>query len=254
MELSADFIQALDALKPPILLEKEVAYLNKAALETRIALGKAPWQKGNTLDKTRLEQNITLNKLQGSQILNNRTLTPSRMEWNQKPQLVPLADYAPGAPGVGGTHYPDFPTIPLPVIDDHIIYELEPGEDGASKIIHRVTDEEKRRCGASYPSSRPTLYCKFQGCQNPWLQHKGLISGHLMAHGLQFPKPFKCSCGADFGRQVEAFRHLEDKKPCAHCHRAGRKQKNTHICMRCYREANGNESDRPISQTQEGDS
>ncbi|KIJ23940.1 hypothetical protein M422DRAFT_275396 [Sphaerobolus stellatus SS14] len=142
-------------------------------------------------------------------------------------------DYYMDSPSPTGSTSP----MPLPMVGNHMISEVHTGQDEASNMyIHRLTDEEKRRCSSSYPSTRPTFCCKLQGCRNPWLQHRGLIKTHLMEHGLQFPKPFRCSCGADFGRQVEAVRHLDDKKPCTYCQRPGRKYKNTSICTRCHRQ------------------
>ncbi|KIJ47556.1 hypothetical protein M422DRAFT_778134 [Sphaerobolus stellatus SS14] len=75
---SADFTESLDALNPPILMEKKVAYLDKVALKNRSTLGKAPLQKGNTLNEiplqTKTDDTHFEDELQNSQIL------PCRME------------------------------------------------------------------------------------------------------------------------------------------------------------------------------
>ncbi|KAF8579065.1 hypothetical protein K439DRAFT_1638287 [Ramaria rubella] len=121
----------------------------------------------------------------------------------------------------------------------HETYEVETGEEEAVKrIIHRLTDEEKRGLNLS-SINRPNFLCRVDGC-GQWLLHRAQVKPHLSAHGITFPKPYGCTCGAEFGRQVEAARHVEDKKLCEQCHRSGRKHKGGVICVRCLRRLGGN--------------
>ncbi|KAF8532044.1 hypothetical protein JB92DRAFT_2846507 [Gautieria morchelliformis] len=127
-----------------------------------------------------------------------------------------------------------FPREPDPPVI-HETFEVVTGEEEVVKaVIHRLTDEEKRGLSFTMANPRPTFCCKVQGCGR-WLLHRAQVKPHLSEHGYRFCKPFKCSCGAEFGRQVEAARHVEDKKLCEHCHRSGRKYKGGAVCLRCLR-------------------
>jgi len=125
-----------------------------------------------------------------------------------------------------------FPAGSNPAV--HQTRQVDTGEEEAlQRYIHRFTDHEKRQM--QHPlAQRPVFMCMIPNCAI-WLFNKGQVKQHLREHNIVFQKPFKCTCGSEFGRSVEADRHVEDKRPCDVCHRAGRKIKNSLTCHRCRR-------------------
>ncbi|KAF8500559.1 hypothetical protein BU17DRAFT_102476 [Hysterangium stoloniferum] len=114
----------------------------------------------------------------------------------------------------------------------HQTWRVDTGEEEATRrYFHRVTDTEKRRMQLPL-ARRPMFVCRIPNC-SAWLFNRGQVKQHLQDHNIMFRKPFKCTCGSEFGRSVEADRHVEDKRPCDVCHRSGRKTKNSLTCRRC---------------------
>jgi len=114
----------------------------------------------------------------------------------------------------------------------HQTWQVDTGAEVVmQRYIHRLTDEEKRQMHI-LPAHRPIFMCKVPGCPK-WLYSKNQIKRHLQEHNIIFRKPFRCMCGSEFGRGVEAERHIEDQRPCDVCHRSGRKTKNGLTCRRC---------------------
>ena len=127
---------------------------------------------------------------------------------------------------------PPFLPEPQPPIV-HETFEVDTGEEAVAKAyIHRLAEDEKRCIDFLFKSSPPAFCCHIRGC-GKWLFHRSQIKQHLSKHGYRFRKPFECSwcvysvqvriyllilscvfSGATFGRQVEAARHIEDKKLC----------------------------------------
>ncbi|GJJ14507.1 hypothetical protein Clacol_008771 [Clathrus columnatus] len=123
--------------------------------------------------------------------------------------------------------------------ETHTILRIETGEDEfIRKHIHRLNEVEKHPVRAYFNGEPPNFVCKLNGCRQPWIRDRSQFKGHLLEHGVCFNKPWGCSCGSQFSRQVEAARHLEDLKACPKCGNSGRKLKGFGgllICHRCQK-------------------
>ncbi|KAF8529528.1 hypothetical protein BU17DRAFT_60326 [Hysterangium stoloniferum] len=98
----------------------------------------------------------------------------------------------------------------------HQTWRVDTGEEEATRrYFYRVTDMEKRQMQLPL-AQRPMFMCKIPNC-SAWLFNRAQVKQHLQDHNIVFDKPFKCTCGSEFGRSVEADRHVEDKRPCDIC-------------------------------------
>jgi hypothetical protein len=116
--------------------------------------------------------------------MSNQHLPPAHLDRASRSQTYPPArSHSRPVP-------PPIPEPEAPI--RHETYEVETGEDEVFKaVIHRLSDEEKRGLNCP-PSSRPTFFCRFNGC-NRFLLHRAQVKPHLADHGYRFQKPYRCS-------------------------------------------------------------